>query len=83
MTRIEPGKQVDALLPEKVAHGRVDVGVGARHPVAVLEQHAGKRSHRRPTGGDQMDMCIGAKGDHGRLSGCGDLCRNVVTSNEI
>ena len=28
--------QLDALLPQKVTHGRIDVGVRARHTIAAL-----------------------------------------------
>ena len=65
MVRIEAGKQVDALIPEEVAHGRIHMRVRARHPESPVPQHTGKGPHRRAAGGDDVDVGIGRQGNQG------------------
>ena len=46
---------MDGFRPEKIAHGRVDLLIGARDLVAQVREHAGQSPHGGAAHGDQMD----------------------------
>src|ERR1035438_5167899 len=48
--------QLDALGRQLAAHGRIDTGVAARHPVASLPRHQGDAAHEGAANAEDVDM---------------------------